>query len=72
MSNGEETPRMSKMTQRRMARRASRKLNQTRRENRFLKLLAGWKDDNIEQLQRALKRALGRAEAAPAAVPAAQ
>ncbi len=63
---------MSKMTQRRMARRAKRKLNQARRENRFLRLVAGWKDDNIDQLTKALKLALGRAEAAPAVVPAAQ
>jgi hypothetical protein len=63
---------MSKMTQRRMARRASRKLNVARRENRFLRLLAGWRDDNIDQLTKALKRALGRAETAPAGIPAAQ
>lgn len=57
---------MSKMTQRRMKRRAVRKLGQARRENRFLKLLVGWREDNIGELTKALKRALGR-EAAPAA-----
>jgi hypothetical protein len=29
-----------------------------------LRLLAGWKDDNIDQLRKAFKRALGRAETA--------
>lgn len=63
---------MSKMTQRRMARRASRKVNELRRENRFVRLLASWKDDNIDQLKKALRTVLDREKAtkvAPA-VPA--
>lgn len=39
---------MSKMTQRRMSRRASRKTNELRRENRKLSLRNGWLASNLE------------------------
>lgn len=64
---------MSKMTQRRMNRRASRKLNQLRRENRTKTLAVAALTDNISQAFKAITaqrdklRALtGQTPAAPA------
>ena len=62
---------MSQMTQKRMTRRATRKIYSLTREARFAKLCVGWREDNIDQLTKALKRALGR-ETAAAVTPAAQ
>jgi hypothetical protein len=45
---------MSKMTQRRMARRASRKTNQLRRENRTLEKRIGWLSSNLESAFKAI------------------
>ncbi len=63
---------MSKMTQRRMARRSSRKLKQARRSERFKDLRIGWLEANLSQAFAALAAMRRRNEATPVAVPAAQ
>lgn len=46
---------MSKMTQRRMTRRAARRTARLRRENRTLDQRIGWLSGNLEQAFKALK-----------------